>query len=70
MYATIRRNLGKRKLAEPWLLQTSTAYRPGEQSVFEETLTAWRKQELSPSVLVDHREAKGRIRYRRRASTP
>lgn len=61
MYATVRRNLGKRKIAEPWLLQTSTAYRPGEQSVFEETLTAWRKNELSPTVLVDHREAKGRI---------
>ena len=61
MYGTIRRNLGKRKIAEPWLLQTSTAYRPGEQSIFEETLTAWRKGELSPSVLVDHREAKGKI---------
>jgi len=61
MYGTVRRNLGKRKLAEPWLLQTSTAYRPGEQSIFEETLTAWRKGELAPTVLVDHREAKGRI---------
>jgi phage terminase large subunit-like protein len=61
MYGTVRRNLGKRKLAEPWLLQTSTAYRPGEQSIFEETLTAWRKGELSPSVYVDHREAKGKI---------
>jgi phage terminase large subunit-like protein len=61
MYGTIRRNLGKRKLAEPWLLQTSTAYRPGEMSIFEETLTAWRKDELSKSVYVNHREAKGRI---------
>lgn len=61
MYATVRRNLGKRKIAQPWLLQTSTAYRPGEQSIFEETLTAWRKQELSDSVLVDHREAKGKV---------
>lgn len=61
MYGTVRRNLGKRKLAEPWLLQTTTAYRPGEQSIAEETLTAWRKGELSPAVLVDHREAKGRV---------
>jgi phage terminase large subunit-like protein len=61
MYGTVRRNLGKRKKAEPWMLQTSTAYRPGEQSIFEETLTAWRKGELPASVLVDHREAKGRI---------
>jgi hypothetical protein len=61
MYGTVRRNLGKRKLAEPWLLQTSTAYRPGEQSVFEDTLTAWRKGELSSTVYVNHREAKGRV---------
>lgn len=61
MYGTVRRNLGKRKLAEPWLLQTSTAYRPGEQSIFEETLTAWRKGDLSKSVYVNHREAKGKI---------
>lgn len=61
MYGTVKRNLGKRKLAEPWMLQTSTAYRPGEQSVFEDTLTAWRKGELSSSVYVNHREAKGRV---------
>lgn len=61
MYGTVRRNLGKRKIAQPWLMQTTTAYRPGEQSVAEETMTAWRKGELSPSVHVDHREAKGRI---------
>ncbi|KRC52137.1 hypothetical protein ASE16_03555 [Leifsonia sp. Root227] len=61
MYSTVSRNLSKRKIAEPWMLQTSTAYRPGESSVFEDTLTAWRKKELSPRVLVDHREAKGKI---------
>lgn len=61
MYGTVRRNLAKRKSAQPWMLQTSTAYRPGEQSIFEETLTAWRLKTLSPSVLIDHREAKGKI---------
>jgi hypothetical protein len=61
MYGTVRRNLGKRKIAEPWLMQTTTAYRPGEASIAEETLTAWRKGELSAAVHVDHREAKGRI---------
>lgn len=61
MYSTVARNLGKRKLAEPWTHQTSTGYRPGEQSVFEDTLTAWRKGELSSRVYVNHREAKGRI---------
>jgi hypothetical protein len=61
MYATVARNLGKRKLSEPWMHQTSTAYRPGEMSVFEDTLTAWRKGELSARVFVNHREAKGKI---------
>lgn len=61
MYATVARNLGKRKLSEPWLHQTSTAYRPGEMSVFEDTLTKWRKGELSSRVHVNHREAKGKI---------
>lgn len=61
MYATVARNLGKRKIAQPWLHQTSTAYRPGEMSVFEDTLTKWRKGELRSSVYVNHREAQGRI---------
>lgn len=61
MFETVSRNLSKRKAAEPWMLQTSTAYRPGEMSVFEDTLTAWRKKELSARVYVDHREAKGKI---------
>lgn len=61
MYGTISRNLGKRFDADPWLMQTSTAYKPGEGSVFETTLTMWRKGELPSSVLVDHREAKGKV---------
>ena len=69
MYATVARNLGKRKIAEPWLHQTSTAYRPGEQSIFEETLTAWRKGELSKRVYVNHREAKGKIDIKNEAHT-
>jgi hypothetical protein len=61
MYSTVARNMGKRYDADPWLHQTSTAYRPGEQSIFEETLTLWRKGELPESVYVNHREAKGRV---------
>lgn len=61
MYSTISRNMGKRFDADPWLQQTSTAYRPGENSVFETTLTMWRKGELSDSIYVNHREAKGKI---------
>lgn len=61
MYATTARNMGKRKDADAWIHQTSTAYRPGENSVFETTLTMWRKGELPSSVFVNHREAKGKI---------
>lgn len=61
MYATVMRNLGKRKLADPWALQTTTAYKPGEESIAEQKLTAWRKGELDSSVHVDHREARGKI---------
>lgn len=61
MYSTIVRNLGKRKAADAWAMQTTTAYRPGENSVAEATLTAWRKGELGEDVLVDHREGRGRI---------
>lgn len=61
MYATVSRNLGKRKLAEPWLMQTTTMYRLGEQSTAEETLTAWRLGELPETTYVDHREASGPV---------
>jgi hypothetical protein len=61
MYGTVSRNLGKRKIAQPWLMQTTTMYRLGEQSIAEETLSAWRKGELPATVYVDHREAKGRV---------
>ncbi|WP_406202608.1 Terminase [Streptomyces sp. NBC_01017] len=37
MYDTVRRNLGKRKDASPWSLETSTMYAPGAGSVAEET---------------------------------
>jgi hypothetical protein len=37
MYRTVRRNMAKRKDAEPWSHETSTMYLPGEGSVAEET---------------------------------
>jgi len=61
MYATVSRNLGKRKIAQPWMMQTTTMYRLGEQSTAEETLTAWRLGELPETTHVDHREASGRV---------
>lgn len=35
MYRTVSRNLTKRKAAEPWMLQTTTWFAPGEQSIAE-----------------------------------
>lgn len=38
MYSTVTRNLRKRKkLAEPWYIETTTMYQPGEESVAEDT---------------------------------
>lgn len=37
MYRTVRRNMAKRRDAEPWSLETSTMYLPGEESVAEDT---------------------------------
>jgi len=60
LHATVRRNLGKRKAAEPWALETSTMYAAGEGSVAEETHSYAAKQaELGrdDGLLFDHREA-------------
>lgn len=60
LHATVRRNLGKRKAAEPWALETSTMYAAGQESVAEETHAyALRLAELGrdEGLLFDHREA-------------
>jgi phage terminase large subunit-like protein len=41
MYQTVDRNLVKRKIAEPWGLDTTTMFRPGESSVAEQLWTLW-----------------------------
>ena len=63
MYATVARNCGKRKEAEPWMLQTTTAYKAGQKSVAEAVLTAWKAGRLPNAShwLVDHREAIGDV---------
>lgn len=61
MYATVMRNLPKRKAAEPWGLLTTTACKLGEQSVWEVLEDRWKRGKLGPEWLVFHREAKGRI---------
>ena len=65
MYATVRRNLAKRKQSEPWSLETSTMYMPGENSVAEEThnlAKAIREGKTKRQrLLFDHREANADI---------
>lgn len=61
MYSTVRRNLAKRKQAEPWSLETSTMYMPGENSVAEETHNLAKAiaegKTKRQRLLFDHREA-------------
>jgi hypothetical protein len=60
MYRTVSRNTGKRKEAEPWMFDTTTAWDPGEHSVAEQTADKY--AHLTPEegtttkgVLYDHR---------------
>lgn len=71
MYATVARNCGKRKEAEPWMLQTTTAYEEGRNSVAEQVLTAWKAGKLPNPAhwLVDHREAIGEVDVTNRRHT-
>ena len=61
LHATVKRNIVKRRSADGWMLETSTAYRPGEDSVAESSLEVWKlieSGELEDStLLVDHRGA-------------
>lgn len=59
--AFIRRNLGKRKAAEPWAFDTTTMYAPGEGSIAEATHQMWVEitegRRRNQGLLFDHREA-------------
>lgn len=62
MYATVRRNMGaKRKSSEPWSLETSTMYLPGEDSVAEGTHKLAKAivegKSRTSRLFFDHREA-------------
>lgn len=61
MHSTVRRNLAKRKIAEPWMLETTTMFRPGEDSVAEATFKHWQAvlegRAPDPGMLMDHRQA-------------
>ena len=58
--ATIRRNLAKRKAAEPWSLETGTMYAPGQESVAEHShryaLAIADGKVQDRGFLFDHRE--------------
>ncbi|MEU1881882.1 terminase TerL endonuclease subunit [Streptosporangium sp. NPDC020072] len=59
-YKTVRRNLVKRKAAEPWSLETSTMYAPGQDSVAEKTHEHFKQAAEGlidgSGLLMDHRE--------------
>lgn len=60
LFQTVRRNLGKRKLAEPWSLETSTMYAPGEESIAESAHLYYEKIKAGklkdPGFLFDHKQ--------------
>jgi hypothetical protein len=61
MYATVRRNMAKRRDAEAWSFETSTMYEPGKESVAEASHEMARKiregKTRRTRMLFDHREA-------------
>ncbi|ATE56154.1 MULTISPECIES: hypothetical protein [Actinosynnema] len=61
MYETVSRNLAKRGLAEPWLLQTTTMYRRGELSVAETTFREYKERGAELGLYVNHRQASGKF---------
>ena len=52
MHRTVMRNLAKRRAAEPWMLDTTTMFAPGEGSIAEQSM-----DRRSADVLIDHRQA-------------
>lgn len=54
LHDTVDRNLSKRQLADGWMLETSTMYAPGENSVAEDTHAS---SKSVPGVLFDHKQA-------------
>lgn len=60
MHATVRRNLAKRRAAEPWSLETTTMYVPGAGSVAEAAHDLARRiargEVRRPRLLFDHRQ--------------
>lgn len=60
---TVRRNLSKRKAAEPWSLETTTAYRPGDDSEAER-LYSLVERGGPATVLLDHRQVPDDVEWK------
>lgn len=61
MYGTVARNTGKRKIAEPLMLDTTTAWLPGENSVAEQAAEKYSDMDIEEAmvkkgVLYDHHQ--------------
>jgi hypothetical protein len=69
MYRTVARNTGKRKIAEPWMLDTTTMYLPGERSIAEQAAERYGSMPVEEAVtkhgvLYDHRQGDEPKRFR------
>lgn len=60
-HATMLRNIPKRRAADPWSLESTTMYEPGEESIAEEThayaIAVALGEIEEPSLYYDHRQA-------------
>lgn len=60
-HSTMLRNIPKRKAADPWSLETTTSYAPGEDSIAEEAqreaTETLEHRKSSTTLLFDHRQA-------------
>lgn len=73
MYRTVARNTGKRKDGEPWMLDTTTAWQPGEMSIAEQASDKYQglaveEAVVKKGVLYDHRQAPEPKRFGQDAS--
>ena len=68
MYSTVARNTAKRKAAEPWMLDTTTAWQPGERSVAEQAAEKYahlpvEEAVVKHGVLYDHVQGPAPARF-------
>ncbi len=55
MHRTVSRNMAKRRIAEPWMLETTTGFRPGEGSIAESGINQALKK-AARGLYLNHRE--------------